>query len=138
MFSGVLGYGPVLTIRKRITPTDALTLNSSPILALAGTPGIFRLVIGGTAFIYTGSTPYNEVSALVIRQGGGEAITDLNFTDNGLNSTITAAIVTDGSTCFGAAGINDANNLTIATTADLTGGDLGWDVTIFYVNVKVY
>lgn len=125
------------TLTVRVTPTDALTLNSVPVTAITGTANIFRLIIGGTAFVYTGSTPYNEISPLIIRQGAGEAVTSNDVTASGENSSICAAIITDGSNNFGSSGISSANNINIAANNDLTGGDLGWDVTLFYVEIPV-
>jgi hypothetical protein len=131
MSAGVFSIGSIILSKTlRLTPAEFATLNSSPITAVVGILGKACLFISGSAIPYIGSTPYNEGNNLGV-------LDDVNFISQGQTINITntgrSAIITQQQTsdC-----LTDGNGLLLFMGNDLTGGDIGYDITIIYTYVN--
>lgn len=132
MTGGVFGYSSVIIKRIRLIPSFFASLNSSPYMAVVGITGYAALFITGTAIPYTGTTAYNEGNSLGV-------LDSINLIDQGQTGVITntgrSSIITQqqSTNC-----LISGNGLVLFMGSDLTGGDYGYDVTLFYQYVKTY
>jgi len=130
MSAGVFGYGNNLTKTIRVTPTEFAQLQSNPKQVVTGIPGFACLLLSACAIPYTGTTPYNESERILISSTlGNNQGKSTNITNLGDSCIIP---IQDGTATLG-----NGNGLIIEMNSDLTGGDIGYDITIIYTYVNI-